>query len=136
MNPQMMLPTLFIGDDFKMIQSLAIIDYLEEAYPDLPSLYPPASDAKTRYQVRAIAQMIACDIHPPQNVGILAKVAGPDMAKREEFARWVIEKGYDALEKMLAETSGKYCVGDQLTIADICLVPMTFNAVSWLRRQQ
>jgi maleylacetoacetate isomerase len=127
-NPQKMIPTLFIGDK-KLSQSLAIIDYLEEAYPDLPSLYP--KDTWARYQVRMIANMIANDIHPPQNVGILAKVAGSDMAKREEFARFVIEKGFDALEQVLKETSGRCCVGDQVSVADLCLAPMCFNAVGF-----
>lgn len=123
-----MVPTL-LCDGLTMSQSLAIIDYLEEAYPSLPSLYPKTP--KERYLVRSIAQTIACDIHPPQNVGILAKVGGSDMPKREEFARWVIEKGFDGLEKTLKETAGRCCVGDEVSVADLCLCPMAFNAVSF-----
>ncbi|KAI9022005.1 glutathione transferase zeta 1 [Hyaloraphidium curvatum] len=127
LNPTMLLPTLVI-DGVTLYQSLAIAEYLDERFPDLPQLLPPLSDPLARERVRAISHFIAMEIHPVQNVGVLAKVAGSDMQGREAFARWTIEKGFDALEVLLKETAGKCCFGDTVTLADLCLVPQAFNA--------
>lgn len=129
-NPQGFVP-YFVNGDVKLSQSLAIIEYLNECYPDPPLL--PA-DAFERAQTRAIAQLIACDIHPLNNtrvLGYLGEDLGIDEERRKAWYRHWIAEGFEALERILAERStrgGAYCMGDQPTLADICLVPQVFNA--------
>ncbi|KAH7940943.1 hypothetical protein HPB49_008314 [Dermacentor silvarum] len=103
-------------------QSLAIIEYLEEKYPE-PRLLPkePAQRAK----VRAVAELIASGIQPLQNLNVLQRL---DESKRSEWAVHFITKGFKALEATVSKTAGKYCVGDEVTIADACLVPQVYNA--------
>jgi maleylacetoacetate isomerase len=125
-NPQMRVPTLALSTGDILTQSLAIIEYLDEVYPEPPLL--PA-DAVNRARVRAVAQIVACDIHPLNNSGTLAYLRGPlghDQATIDTwYASW-ITAGFDAIEAMIRP--GPYAFGAQVTIADLCLVPQVFNA--------
>ncbi|WP_370310325.1 maleylacetoacetate isomerase [Sphingobium abikonense] len=126
LNPQAMVPALEI-DGAVLTQSLAICDYLDERRPD-PPLLP--SDPILRAKVRAFAQVIACDIHPIQNLRILDRLrdAGLDNAAVKLWAATVIEDGFDACAAMIADQPGPYCFGAQVTLADLFLVPQLVNA--------
>ncbi|MBS0432934.1 MAG: maleylacetoacetate isomerase [Proteobacteria bacterium] len=129
-NPQQLIPVLTDGD--RMIrQSLAIIEYLDEAYPDTRPLLPVA--ARDRARVRALAQMVACDIHPLGNLRVLQYLERGFKAsekQRQAWSRHWIATGFDALEAMLAgnHNTGVFCEGDTPSIADCCLVPQVYNA--------
>lgn len=129
LNPQGLLPLLVDGDH-SYIQSMAIIEYLDEAYPD-PSLMP--KDIHARAYVRAVSQIIGCEMHPMNNVRVLkhikAQFGADEAATKVWYVHWITE-GFRGLEDYLASTrlSGAYCFGDSVTMADICLVPQVFNA--------
>ncbi len=124
-NPQKRVPSLDIGGT-TLIQSPAILEYLDEVYPE-PPLLPVG--AVNRAKVRAIASLIACDIHPLNNsgtLGYLKKTLGHDQAVADEwYAHWVRE-GFDAIEGLLGP--GPYAFGSKITMADVYLVPQVFNA--------
>ena len=127
-NPQRLLPALVDGETV-LIQSLATMEYLEETHPE-PPLLPRAPAA--RAYVRAIAQMVACDIHPLNNLRVLKYLEG-DLGRDEEarqawYAHWIAE-GFTAIEALLVERglAGRFCHGDQVTMADVCLIPQVFN---------
>ena len=124
-NAQKLVPALEDGGRL-LAQSLAIIEYLDEIHPEPPLL--PA-DAIERAQVRAFAQIIACDIHPLNNLVALNYLKGPlkhDQAATDDWYRnWVVQ-GFDALEALIRP--GPYAFGAHVTLADICLVPQVFNA--------
>lgn len=129
LNPTALVPTLVDGD-LAIGQSMAILEYLEETHPE-HALLP--ADAKGRARVRTIAQFIACDIHPLDNLRVLKYLkhemkVGED-AKNTWYKHWV-EVGLTAVEAMLAghPDTGRYCHGDQPTFADLCLVPQVANA--------
>lgn len=128
LNPQGLVPALQDGDVL-LTQSLAICEYLDEAYPDTVQLLP--ADPAQRAHIRAVAQAIACDIHPVNNLRILNYLKtelGQDEAARNTWYRhWVLE-GFAALEQQLAASAGQYCFGDSITLADVCLLPQVFNA--------
>ncbi|HJP96993.1 MAG TPA: maleylacetoacetate isomerase [Rhodanobacteraceae bacterium] len=129
-NPQQLIPALADGDHV-VRESLAIIEYLEEAYPDSPRLLP--KDPAARARVRALAQVIACDIHPLGNLRVLQYLQGQlgvDDDRKLAWSRHWIEVGFDAIEEVLAGTShlGRFCEGDAPTLADCCLVPQVYNA--------
>jgi len=125
LNPQMRVPSLDIGET-TLIQSPAILEYLDEVYPE-PPLLPMG--AVNRAKVRAIASLIACDIHPLNNsgtIGYLKNRLGHDQAAADEwYAHWVHE-GFDAIETLLGP--GPYAFGSKITLADVYLVPQVFNA--------
>jgi maleylacetoacetate isomerase len=129
-NPQARVPSLVLDDGTVLIQSLAIIEYLEETHPN-PPLLP--KDAKGRARVRGLANLIACDIHPLNNLAVLNYLR--DQLKVEEPARnawyrhWVAQ-GFQAFETLLADSrdTGRFCHGDSPGLADLCLVPQVFNA--------
>lgn len=125
-NPQMRVPALKLPNGDVLIQSLAIIEYLEEIAPD-PRLLP--ADPVIRAHARAMALIVACDIHPLNNSGTLAYVRGPlqqpDPAVNAWYAHWIVT-GLEAVEAMIAP--GPYAFGDQVTIADVCIVPQLANA--------
>ncbi|HEY6023226.1 MAG TPA: maleylacetoacetate isomerase [Pseudolabrys sp.] len=125
-NPQARVPALELPSGDVLTQSLAIIEYLNDIHPEPPLL--PA-DALGRAKSRAIAQMIACDIHPLNNLIALQYLRRQLKHEQPEidawYHHWIIE-GFTALEAML--TAGPYACGTQVTIADICLVPQVANA--------
>lgn len=129
LNPQGLVPAL-VDDGNVLTQSLAIIEYLDETHPTPPLL--PA-DPAGRARVRALAQVVACEIHPVNNLRILKyleKEFGIDEAGRKQWYRHWVAEGFTALEKMLADNpaTGRFCHGNTPTIADLCLVPQVFNA--------
>lgn len=126
-NPLHAVPTLVI-DGHTLTESTAIIEYLEETRPD-PPLLP--RDPVQRARARQLAQLVASDIQPVQNLRVLEKLdADHDVGARgkQAWARHWITEGFDALEKLLAQTSGRYCVGDEVSLADLCLLPQVYNA--------
>jgi maleylpyruvate isomerase len=125
-NPQMRVPALTLSSGETLVQSLAIIEYLDEAYPNPPLL--PA-DAIVRAQVRAVSQIIACDIHPLNNTAALNYLKNQlkhDQAAADAwYTSWVVA-GFEAIEAMIRP--GPYAFGSEVTVADLCLVPQVFNA--------
>jgi maleylacetoacetate isomerase len=125
-NPQMRVPALTLPDGDVLIQSLAIIEYLDETHPQPPLL--PA-DALARAKVRALAQVIACDIHPLNNTSPLRYLKNSLRHEQAEidswYHHWVLD-GFAALEALIEPSP--YSFGPQVTLADICLVPQVFNA--------
>jgi maleylpyruvate isomerase len=125
-NPQMRVPTLKLDSGELLTQSLAIIEYLDEVHPQ-PPLLP--RDPADRAKVRALAQVIACDIHPVNNLAplrYLKNELGQEQAKIDTwYHHWVLA-GFDALEAMVRP--GPYAFGADVTLADICLVPQVANA--------
>ena len=127
LNPQGLVPALELDGGAVLTQSLAICEYLDELHPE-PPLLPAEPEARAR--VRAFACAIACDVHPVQNLKILARLRsfGLDEAQTTAWARTTIEEGLDACERLIADRAGRYCFGDTVTLADICLVPQLVNA--------
>ena len=125
-NPQMRVPALQLDSGDVIIQSLAIIEYLDEVHAD-PPLLP--RDPVERAKVRALAQLIASDIHPLNNVGplrYLKNQLGQEQTKIDAwYHHWVVD-GFDALEAMIRPAP--YAFGNEVTLADICLVPQVYNA--------
>jgi maleylacetoacetate isomerase/maleylpyruvate isomerase len=122
-----LVPLLQDGDA-KLTQSLAIIEYLDETHPQPPLL--PA-DALGRARVRAIAQDIACEIHPLNNLRVLRYLTHDLKLSEDDKNRWYrhwVESGLEAVERQLAAQPARYCHGDVPTLADITLVPQIFNA--------
>lgn len=132
LNPQELVPTLVHGERV-LHQSLAIIEYLEENWPE-PALLP--GDPAGRAQARALAQVIACDIHPLGNLRVLQyleRECHVPQDGRDAWSRHWIERGFTALEAMLAGggARSRYCCGDTPGLADACLVPQAYNARRW-----
>lgn len=127
LNPQGLVPALALDDGGVLTQSLAIISYLDELYPE-PGLFP--QDSRRRAQVNAFAQVIACDIHPLQNLKVLARLRALGLSDDavNDWARWVIEDGLSACAALIVDEPGPFCFGSGPTLADICLVPQLANA--------
>lgn len=126
-NPQAQVPTYEEGD-LRIAQSLAILEYLEARHP-APALLP--ADAAGQARVRQIALAVACDIHPLNNLRVLRYLTKTLGVTPEQKQAWVVHwitEGFTALEAMVAESGGRFCVGDAPTLADCCLVPQVFNA--------
>ena len=126
-NPQGLVPALEVGGT-TLTQSLAIIEWLEETHPQ-PPLLP--KDPIARAQVRAMALVIACEIHPLQNLGPgnrLRDQFAADNAAVVEWNRHWITRGFDALEPLVACHGDRYAYGDSPGLADCCLVPQANNA--------
>lgn len=129
-NPQGLVPTLELDDGERLAQSLAIIEYLDEAHPR-PPLLPKEPLARAR--VRSLSQLIACEIHPLNNLRTLQYLR-QELAQSEAqvgvwYRHWIAD-GFARLEGALAGSreTGAFCHGDSPTMADCCLVPQVFNA--------
>ncbi|XP_072545610.1 maleylacetoacetate isomerase isoform X2 [Salminus brasiliensis] len=120
LNPMKQVPAVTI-DGFTLSQSLAIIQYIDETRPQ-PRLLP--SDPKQRAQVRMICDLIASGIQPLQNLYVIQKIG----AEKVQWAQHFIIRGFEALEPILKQTAGTYCVGNEISMADICLVPQVYNS--------
>ncbi len=127
LNPQGLVPFLIDGDA-GMNQSLAILEYLDEVYPEPPLL--PA-DPVARAHARAAAQIVACDIHPINNLRVLRYLKEPlghDQAEIDSWARHWIETGLETLEEIAEAGGHDFLCGPAVTMADLCLVPQLYNA--------
>jgi maleylacetoacetate isomerase len=131
LNPQGLVPALVSDEGKVYTQSMAMIEWLDARYPQ-PPLMP--RDPEAQWYVRAVSQIIGCEIHPLNNVRVLKYLKGAyglDDAKvnQDWYPHWVRE-GFAGLEGFLQseKRSGAYCLGDTVTMADVCLVPQVFNA--------
>lgn len=130
LNPQKLVPMLLHGER-RITQSLAILEYLDDCWPAAPALLP--ADAQGRARVRALAQLVACDIHPLNNLRVLQylkRELGAEQAAIDEWMRHWMREGFDAMQAMLADSpeTGAFCHGESPTIADCCLIPQLYNA--------
>jgi len=128
-NPQGLVPVLEHGQRM-LRQSMAILEYLDEVWP-APALLP--ATARDRQRVRALAQVVACDIHPLNNLRVLQYFENEWHAPQPERDEWVrhwINEGFAAFEAMLADhpSTGAFCDGEVPTLADCCLIPQVYNA--------
>jgi len=127
-NPQAQLPTL-IDDDFILTQSIAILEYLEEKYPK-PCILP--KEPRHRAFVRQLSQINVADIHSLNDLKVLNHLSGEfditQMQKTAWSCKW-LQQGFDALETLLDRSpfcTGSYCCGDQVSMADMCLIPQVY----------
>lgn len=130
LNPQALVPTLIDGD-FTLTQSMAIMEYLEEKYPS-PSLMPVGAEA--RAYVRQISLIQVADIHPINNLKVLNHIANEfgvtQQQKTDWYHKWILQ-GFEATEKLLERSphrTGAFVCGDNVTMADMCLIPQVYNA--------
>jgi maleylacetoacetate isomerase len=133
LNPQELIPVLKDGERV-IRQSLAIVEYLDETHEGVCKLLP--TTARDRARVRALSHLIACDIHPVNNLRVLQYLEREFNTPQVERERWVqhwIVEGFRALEALLVDnpSTGLYCEGDDPTMADVCLVPQVYNAQRW-----
>jgi maleylacetoacetate isomerase len=129
-NPQKLVPVLIDGRRV-IRQSMAIIEYLDETYDGEAKLLP--TTARDRARVRALAMIVACDIHPLNNTRVmryLERELGADENARHRWIRHWIGEGFRSFEELIAghPSTGQFCEGDTPTLADICLVPQVYNA--------
>jgi maleylacetoacetate isomerase/maleylpyruvate isomerase len=128
-NPQTLLPTLELDDGTRLTQSLAIIEWLDEKHP-APALLP--KDALARARVRSLAYLVACEIHPLNNLRVLQHLKRALGQSQEQIDNWYRHWIADGLAKLEADLArpgtGKFCHGDAPSMADCCLVPQIFNA--------
>jgi maleylpyruvate isomerase len=129
-NTQGLVPALVLDDGALLTQSMAIIEYLEEAHPQ-PPLLPRGPLQRAR--VRALSQAITCDVHPLNNLRVLQYLEtelGRDKGSRDSWYRHWVQLGFAALESRLVRdgATGRFCQGDSPSMADVCLVPQVFNA--------
>lgn len=127
LNPTGLVPSLDSGEGI-IGQSLAIIEYLDECYPD-PALLPATPLARAR--ARALALQVACDIHPLNNLRVLKYLTGElginEAQKTAWYHHW-LQQGLAPLEQQLSGSNSPFCCGDTPGLADICLVPQLYNA--------
>jgi maleylpyruvate isomerase len=127
LNPQRLVPALDTGEAV-LTQSPAILEWLEETHPE-PALLPASPQA--RAIVRSMCALIACDIHPLNNLRVLRELKsdfGADAARLDLWARGWIAEGFTALEVMVEKHGGGFCFGDAPGLADCCLIPQIFSA--------
>ncbi|PKS05206.1 hypothetical protein jhhlp_008574 [Lomentospora prolificans] len=133
-NPSCSVPSLedpnneHPGECRYITQSVAALEYLEEKYSDRPALLPPASDTYGRAMVRSLVNIIACDTQPITNLRILNRIESLD-ADRGDWAKGFLLEGLSAYEKLASRTAGRFSVGDQFSMADVCLVPAVWGAL-------
>jgi maleylacetoacetate isomerase len=130
LNPSMLLPTLIDGDGPPLVQSLAILEYLEEVYPE-PQLLP--KDPRDRAHVRALAHAVVVDAHPfvtPRVRNYLQNELHVDEPARMRWLQHWLDEGTRVVEEMLSRDArtGRFCYGDRPTLADVCLVPHLTSA--------
>ena len=126
LNPQKLVPALKTDSGAVLTQSLAILEWLEDAHPE-PALLPESPT--DRAHVRAMCNLIACDIHPVNNLRILNTLRDDFDASDAQVSQWIsrwIGDGFDALEHLIG--GGDFCYGDAPTLADCCLAPQVYNA--------
>lgn len=129
LNPQGRVP-FYTEDDFQLGQSPAILEYLEDSYPE-PALLP--TNLRDKAYVRQLSALIACDIHPLNNLSVLkyikAEFGADETAVNKWYSHW-ISQGFTALETLMSDSgaTGLYCFGDTPTLADVYLVPQLYNA--------
>lgn len=127
-NPSELVPAL-VDDDFTLTQSLSILEYLDEKFPT-HNILP--QDLQQRALARAFSLSIACDIHPLNNLRVLQHLTGELGLSNEQKNAWYthwVKVGFDALEAQLVHSNGRFCFGDDPTIADCCLIPQVYNAL-------
>lgn len=131
MNPQGLVPSLVDEAGRVFTQSLAMIEYLDDTHPQ-PPLMP--KDAEAKWYVRAVSQIIGCEMHPLNNVRVLKYLKSAyglddEKVNKDWYPHWIAE-GFRGLESFLLahKRLGTYCLGDAFTMADVCLVPQVFNA--------
>ncbi|EAS35960.3 maleylacetoacetate isomerase [Coccidioides immitis RS] len=138
LNPTNTVPLLVVSNinntvspssaSFSIGQSLAALEYLEEALPtNARPLLPPISNPVARAHVRTICNIIACDVQPVTNLKIQKKVKALD-GDPTVWSRDLATQGFGAVEKLLELSAGRFCVGDEITLADVCLVPAVWAA--------
>lgn len=128
LNPLRLVPTLQTGN-VTLTQSLVIMEYLDETYPSDPVLFP--RQGNIRYKVKELCEIINSSIQPLTNIGPLQALEKDFAATLEQKNQWIHywnKKGFDAFERLLEDSHGTYCVGDQITAADLCLIPQIFSA--------
>ncbi|MCL2452043.1 MAG: maleylacetoacetate isomerase [Alphaproteobacteria bacterium] len=128
LNPTELVPFWREADGFTLAQSLAIIEYLDEIYPEPPLL---SREPRQRALSREIAYAVACDIHPLGNLRVLEKLTqdyGAVPLARVAWSRHWLATGFATIEARLAVTAGRHAVGNAISLADICLVPQVYNA--------
>jgi maleylacetoacetate isomerase len=130
LNPQGLVPTLVVDGEFALGQSLAICEYLEERWPQ-PAMLP--ADARGRAIVRSMALVVACDVHPLNNLSVTNYLRAECGQDDEAVKRWMhtwMARGFAALEALIERHSvdGRHAYGDTVTLADAFLVPQTYNA--------
>lgn len=126
-NPQRLTPALDLGDGAVLTQSLAILEWLDETHPEPPLL--PA-DPLSRARVRAMAGVVACDIHPLNNLRVNRALSAMDVSEPRRakwIERWIVD-GFNVLEAMVAEHSRGFAFGDKPTLADCLLIPQIYSA--------
>ena len=126
-NPNGSVPVLEIIEKGKskfLSESIAIMEWAEELFPK-PSLL--SGDAFLRGRVRQLSELINADVHPVQNLRV-RQLVSEDEEKRKDWSRHWIRRGFNAYENVVKETAGKFSVGDQVTMADLCLIPQCYNA--------
>uniref|UniRef100_A0A914E4Y0 maleylacetoacetate isomerase n=1 Tax=Acrobeloides nanus TaxID=290746 RepID=A0A914E4Y0_9BILA len=125
-NPHGLVP-LLIFDGTPISESIAIIEYLDEKFPNkFPKLLP--DNAEDRAKVRSLAYAISSNIQPVQNLRVMKFYSKGDQAKNAEWAKHFIELGFDALEEELKKTAKKFSFGDTITLVDLCIPPQVYNA--------
>ncbi len=131
LNPQGLVPTLIDTTQHAITQSMAILEYLEEQYPR-PALLP--QNTMARASVRSLALLVACDMHPLNNLRVLKQLKKQFNATEDDITHWYhhwLKAGFDAFETRLKQATRKnlnVCDGEQISFADICLIPQIFNA--------
>lgn len=136
LNPSGHIPVLEIkradGTQHLISQSLAILEYFEEQYPNTSPLLPTTKEPERRAKVRELVNIMATDCFPPTNSWVSSKVQAirDSKADKNNFVQAINKAGFAAFEKLLEGCAGKYCVGDEITLADVCLVPQV-DLVHW-----
>lgn len=128
-NAQGLIPSLVLDNGETLTQSLAIIEYLEAVYPE-PSLLP--TDLVLKAKIRAIANIVTCDIHPLNNLRVLQYLKNNLKITEDQKNTWYqnwIQIGFAAIEAMLPQHSESFAFGETPTLADVCLVPQIYNAI-------